>query len=240
MTKGGESFAMERILRTQGAREESVFAKKGARKQLENGCRRAPYRANFNTQVFASDRRKRRTPNSQTVRGSELGLWRKGWDSNPRYGITVYRISSPAHSTSLPPFRVRGEFEYYSMNLKKARVDEKNSSFCLFGAAGEAKSEKRRAETAFGMLKMVKGEARMLRPLLPTGCVGHPAFNCSTITSLPGGELQGRPCRDGALRGPSRSRRRSDSFRAPRRACGPRRGPSRSGCGRNACGLLRP
>src|SRR5215468_4196573 len=30
--------------------------------------------------------------------------WRKGWDSNPRYGITVYRISSPAHSTSLPPF----------------------------------------------------------------------------------------------------------------------------------------
>ena len=31
--------------------------------------------------------------------------WRKGWDSNPRYGITVYRISSPAHSTSLPPFQ---------------------------------------------------------------------------------------------------------------------------------------
>ena len=31
--------------------------------------------------------------------------WRKGRDSNPRYGITVYRISSPAHSTTLPPFR---------------------------------------------------------------------------------------------------------------------------------------
>ena len=31
--------------------------------------------------------------------------WRKGRDSNPRYGRAVYRISSPAHSTSLPPFR---------------------------------------------------------------------------------------------------------------------------------------
>lgn len=31
--------------------------------------------------------------------------WRKGWDLNPRYGITVYRISSPAHSTTLPPFQ---------------------------------------------------------------------------------------------------------------------------------------
>ena len=236
MTKGGESFAMERILRAQGAREESVFEKR----ELGNSCRRAPYRANFNTQVFASDRRKRRTPNSQTVRGSELGLWRKGWDSNPRYGITVYRISSPAHSTSLPPFRVRGEFEYYSMNLKKARVDEKILLFSFRSCGRGEKRAKRRPETAFGMLKMVKGEARMLRPLLPTGCVGHPIFNCSTITSLPGGELQGRPCRDGALRGPSRSRRRSDSFRAPRRACGPRRGPSRSGCGRNACDLLRP
>ena len=24
-----------------------------------------------------------------------LIFWRKGWDSNPRYGITVHRISSP-------------------------------------------------------------------------------------------------------------------------------------------------
>ena len=32
-------------------------------------------------------------------------LWRKEWDLNPRYGITVYRISSPAHSTTLPSFR---------------------------------------------------------------------------------------------------------------------------------------
>jgi len=29
--------------------------------------------------------------------------WRRRRDSNPRYGSTVYRISSPAHSTTLPP-----------------------------------------------------------------------------------------------------------------------------------------
>lgn len=32
--------------------------------------------------------------------------WRKGWDSNPRYGKTVNQISSLAHSTTLPPFRI--------------------------------------------------------------------------------------------------------------------------------------
>ncbi len=33
------------------------------------------------------------------------GRWRRGWDSNPRYGITVNRISNPAHSTTLPPLQ---------------------------------------------------------------------------------------------------------------------------------------
>ena len=32
-------------------------------------------------------------------------FWRRGWDSNPRYGITVNRISNPAHSTTLPPLQ---------------------------------------------------------------------------------------------------------------------------------------
>src|ERR1700744_5109215 len=32
--------------------------------------------------------------------------WRRGWDSNPRYGKTVNRISNPAHSTTLPPLRL--------------------------------------------------------------------------------------------------------------------------------------
>src|SRR4051794_13687762 len=36
-----------------------------------------------------------------------LCLWRSRWDSNPRYGITVHRISSPAHSTTLPPLLIR-------------------------------------------------------------------------------------------------------------------------------------
>ena len=34
-----------------------------------------------------------------------LRSWRRERDSNPRYGITVYRISSPAHSTTLPSLR---------------------------------------------------------------------------------------------------------------------------------------
>ena len=36
-----------------------------------------------------------------------LTTWRSRWDSNPRYGITVHRISSPAHSTTLPPLLIR-------------------------------------------------------------------------------------------------------------------------------------
>lgn len=44
--------------------------------------------------------------NPQIKESAGLVFWRKGWDLNPRYGITVYRISSPAHSTTLPPFRV--------------------------------------------------------------------------------------------------------------------------------------
>ena len=44
--------------------------------------------------------------NPQTKESTGSKNWRKGWDLNPRYGITVYRISSPAHSTTLPPFRI--------------------------------------------------------------------------------------------------------------------------------------
>jgi membrane-bound lytic murein transglycosylase F len=34
-----------------------------------------------------------------------LFIWRRGWDSNPRYGKTVRLISSQVHSTTLPPLR---------------------------------------------------------------------------------------------------------------------------------------
>ena len=30
-------------------------------------------------------------------------MWRRGWDSNPRYGVTVHLISNQAHSTTLAP-----------------------------------------------------------------------------------------------------------------------------------------
>ena len=54
--------------------------------------------------------------------------WRKGWDSNPRYGITVYRISSPAHSTTLPPFRL------FEIGLPEAPVFA-SPSWSSFGEA---------------------------------------------------------------------------------------------------------
>ena len=38
--------------------------------------------------------------------GADCISWRRGWDSNPRYGKTVHRISNPAHSTTLPPLRM--------------------------------------------------------------------------------------------------------------------------------------
>jgi hypothetical protein len=35
--------------------------------------------------------------------GFFIEYWRRGWDSNPRYGKTVRLISSQVHSTTLPP-----------------------------------------------------------------------------------------------------------------------------------------
>src|SRR5260363_367217 len=59
----------------------------------------------------------------------ELSQWRKGWDLNPRYGLTVHRISNPAHSTTLPPFLLldlycqmpaRADFKVLGTNLQLA------------------------------------------------------------------------------------------------------------------------
>ena len=36
-------------------------------------------------------------------KGPVFDFWRRGWDSNPRYGRTVHLISSQAHSTTLAP-----------------------------------------------------------------------------------------------------------------------------------------
>ena len=47
-----------------------------------------------------------RKQNNKKKRHCSRSIWRKGRDLNPRYGVTVYRISSPAHSTTLPPFRI--------------------------------------------------------------------------------------------------------------------------------------
>ena len=42
---------------------------------------------------------KKKAPGRRTTRGS---IWRRGWDSNPRY-LAVRLISSQVHSATLPP-----------------------------------------------------------------------------------------------------------------------------------------
>src|SRR6185312_15153379 len=43
--------------------------------------------------------------NKKRPQGAFFCFWRRGCDSNPRYGNTVNRISNPAHSTTLPPLQ---------------------------------------------------------------------------------------------------------------------------------------
>ncbi len=38
--------------------------------------------------------------------GMKVGIWRSGWDSNPRYRVTVYTLSRRAPSTTRPPLRI--------------------------------------------------------------------------------------------------------------------------------------
>ena len=84
-------------------------------------------------------RHRSKTKNPKRRSSGSLGInWRKGWDSNPRYGITVYRISSPAHSTSLPPFRV-----------ERRRTIQRPPG----------KSKKRRGEKSFGAPLLTREEA---------------------------------------------------------------------------------
>src|SRR6185312_2609084 len=49
-----------------------------------------------------------RSTETRNAHKGRLHFWRRGWDSNPRYGITVNRISNPAHSTTLPPLQKYG------------------------------------------------------------------------------------------------------------------------------------
>ncbi len=47
----------------------------------------------------------------------QSAFWRRGWDSNPRYGRTVNQISSLAHSTTLPPLRCAASGEVYPRDV---------------------------------------------------------------------------------------------------------------------------
>src|SRR5690606_16103675 len=65
-------------------------------------------------------------------------FWRKGRDSNPRYGKPVYRISSPAHSTTLPPFREPRSVEPVSIALKAALAGHEDVGFVPTGRSSRA------------------------------------------------------------------------------------------------------
>lgn len=55
--------------------------------------------------IEAETRSPKAKPRSLTTCGVSV-FWRRGWDSNPRYGKTVRLISSQVHSTTLPPLRL--------------------------------------------------------------------------------------------------------------------------------------
>jgi hypothetical protein len=71
-----------------------------------------------------------------------LMFWRKGWDSNPRYGITVHRISSPAHSTTLPPFLSRNS-RAFKCNPRCDRNPSVATRFILIHQAGRCLAKRR-------------------------------------------------------------------------------------------------
>jgi hypothetical protein len=91
------------------------------RREIKNGATRAPFSISGGEGGMAASRRRRRLRRCSARTGSsssaalgrktEMGpargpisvFWRRGWDSNPRYGRTVHLISSQAHSTTLAP-----------------------------------------------------------------------------------------------------------------------------------------
>ena len=130
-------------------------------------------------------------------------FWRKEWDLNPRYGITVYRISSPAHSTSLPSFRSSHD---ETMNLTERAV------FCQ--TANEKKDRFLRSDPSY----------RHQTELVTLSGGKH---------RLPSDEaFQRRSCTDEELPEPSRYRRRSGSFRERQRGYDRQQDRNRSTCER--------
>src|SRR5690606_41582701 len=87
--------------------------------------------------------------------------WRKGWDSNPRYGLTVHRISSPAHSTTLPPFRARTRCtcearEYSKEPLLQGLRDACGASAEALDAAHVRHERRRQAHRPVGLLPVLE------------------------------------------------------------------------------------
>ncbi len=59
---------------------------------------------------------KSKTPQVSRLAGFSVS-WRRGWDSNPRYGKTVRLISSQVHSTTLPPLRLPTALRFRSTSI---------------------------------------------------------------------------------------------------------------------------
>jgi hypothetical protein len=137
-----------------------------------------------------------------------LMSWRKGWDSNPRYGITVHRISSPAHSTTLPPFRLVDGMQLICHISCPTTAYFASPSWSLFG---EAKIIEHRKQHS----KLFYQEGR------------KPRRRTRSITPAPAPSARRRPDKDAAPPALSPSHRHSGNSRARQRACAPPRGRSR-------------
>src|SRR5690348_15595406 len=52
----------------------------------------------------------------------EIGRWRSGRDSNPRYGFAVYSLSRRAPSTTRPPLRMPGRRKHLGAERGRGKV----------------------------------------------------------------------------------------------------------------------
>jgi hypothetical protein len=151
---------------------------------------------------------KQKTPQVFDFTGFSDQFWRRGWDSNPRYGGTVRLISSQVQSTTLPPLR-----------CPATAVNSKNFATAFFTTISPTRS-------LTGEAKIIEHSTAFSKPSLKKiGGRGTRRAERVVRRSLRAGPH--RPCTDAALQAPSPSRPLPDSSPAPPRAHGRLRGPSR-------------
>ncbi len=179
---------------------------------------------------FAPPRGARRTrvashpprPPKQTGRKGPF-VWRRGWDSNPRYGKTVHRISNPAHSTTLPPLHTSISVAFGGTEACCAR--RIGSGITLASSHEPSPNPTKPAfdHSATSPASVVTEVSRGLYPRVHVRpASGPPALACTDAAPpapsrchRPAGSSRGRP------RGCDRPRVPSHSAYAPVRSCPP-------------------